>query len=146
MRLPEFPVVNVINAFPDFRLAAAQMPSRAKMTIVEAKHLRSQPGRNMDAVGNMSDGNRIFQFARKESGPHGAGDFTVQRGNCIRAPRELQAKHGHAETFVAFGILASQRHEIFLGKPEGLAERSEVLFDQIGIETIMAGGARRWGW
>src|ERR1700674_2577802 len=145
MRLPEFPVVNVINAFPDFRLAAAQMPSRAKMTIVEAKHLRSQPGRNMDAVGNVSDGNRVLQLARKESSPHGAGDFTVQRGYRIGAARELQTEHGHAETFVTVGILASQRHEIFLGKPEGLAQRSEVLFDQIGIEAIMAGGHRSVG-
>src|ERR1700687_3243479 len=100
MRLPEFPVVNVVNAFPDFGLAAAQMPSRAKMTIVEAKHLRSQPGGDMDAVGNVSDGNRVLQFAREESSPHGAGNFTMQRRNCIGAPRELQTEHGHAETFV----------------------------------------------
>ena len=32
----------------------------------------------MDAIGNVPDGNRVFQFAREESGPHGAGDFTVQ--------------------------------------------------------------------
>src|SRR5882762_4402949 len=62
MRLPEFAVVNIVNAFPDFGLAAAQMPSRAKMAIVEAKHLRSQPGRNMDAIGNVSDGNRVLRF------------------------------------------------------------------------------------
>jgi hypothetical protein len=36
-------------------------------------------------------------------------------------------------------MLASQRHEIFLGKSQGLAQRSEVLFDQIGIEAVMPG-------
>jgi hypothetical protein len=64
----------------------------------------------------------------------------MQRGNCIGAPRKLQAQHGHAETFVAVGILAAQRHEGFLGKTERLAQRSEVLFDQIGVEAIVAGG------
>ncbi len=78
MRLPELAVVNVVNAFPDFGLAAAQLPSRAKMTIVEAKHLRSQPGWYMDSVGNVSNGNRILRFAREQSGPHGARNFTVQ--------------------------------------------------------------------
>src|SRR5258706_15031094 len=61
------------------------------------------------------------------------------------APRELQTEHVHTETFVAVRILASQRHESFLGKTESLAERPEVLFDQIGIEAIMAGGNRSVG-
>ena len=140
MRLPEFAVVHVVDALPNLGLAAAQVPSRAEMAIVKAEHLRRQPGGDMHAVGNVSDGNRVFQFVRKKAGPHGAGDFTVQRGNRIGAPRELQAEHGHAETFVAFGMLAPQGHESFPGKTEALAERTEVLFDEIGIEAIMAGG------
>jgi hypothetical protein len=140
MRLPKLAVVDVLNAVPDFGFAASQMPSRAEMAIVEAKHLRRQPGGNMHAVGNVSDRNRVFQFAGRKSGPHGARDFAMQRGNRIGAARELQAEHGHAETFVAVGILASQRHEGFLGKTESLAQRPEVLFDQIGVEAIVAGG------
>ena len=140
VRLPEFAVVNVVNAFPDLGLAAAQLPSRAQMAIVEAKHLRGQPSGDMNAVGDVSDGHRVFQFAREKSSPHGAGNFAVQRGNGVGVPRQLQAEHGHAETFVAVGMFASQRHETFLGKTERLAQRSEVLFDQIGIETIVAGG------
>ena len=140
MGLPELAVVDVVNALPDLGLAAAQVPSRTEMAIVEAKHLRGQPGGDMDAVGDVSDGNRVFQFAGEEAGPHGAGNFAVQRGNGIGAPREAEAEHGHAETFVAFGILASQGHETLLGKTERLAQRSEMLFDQIGIEAIVAGG------
>src|SRR5208337_3317526 len=68
MSLPELAVVNVVNALPDSGLAAEQMPSRTKMAIIEAKHLRSQPGGDMDAVGNVPDGNRVFQFAREEPG------------------------------------------------------------------------------
>src|SRR5437660_643305 len=40
---------------------------------------------------------------------------------------------------------SSQRHEIFDGRPEGLAQRSEMRFDQSGIEAIMAGGHRSVG-
>jgi len=94
----------------------------------------------MDAVGNVSDGNRVFEFAGEESGPHSAGDFTVQRGNGIGVPRELQAEHGHAETFVAFGMLAPQGHEVFFGKTERLRRGPRWLFDQIGIEAVVAGG------
>src|SRR5208282_293903 len=121
MSLPELAVVDVVDSIPDLGLAAAQMPSRAEMAVVEAEHLRSQPGGDVDAVGNVSNGNRIFGLARGESGPHGAGNFTVQRGNRVGSPREFQTEHGHAETFVAFGMLASQRHETSLGKTEGVA-------------------------
>src|SRR5208283_2135385 len=94
----------------------------------------------MDAVGDVSNGNRVFVFPRRETRPHGAGNFAVQRGNCIGAARELQPEHSHAKTFVAIRMLASQRHETFPGKAEALAQRSEMLFDQIGIEAIVAGG------
>src|SRR5208282_2287248 len=140
MSLPEFAVIHVVNAIPDFGFAAAKMPTSAEMAIVKAKHLRRQPGRDMNPVRNVSDGNRVLLFAGIKPGPHGARDFTVQRRNCIGAPREPQAEHGHAEAFVAFRVLASQRHETLTGKTEGLAHRSEVLFDQVGVEAIVTGG------
>src|ERR1035441_10810524 len=46
MSLPELAVVDVVDPIPDFGLAAAQMPSRSEMAVVQAKHLRRQPGRS----------------------------------------------------------------------------------------------------
>ena len=62
--------------------------------------------------------------------------FAVKRRNGIRAPRELQAKHGHAELLVMVaGILASELHQLLVRDPETVADRAEMFFNQIGSET-----------
>src|ERR1035438_2069775 len=61
----------------------------------------------------------------------------MQRRNGVGMPRKFQAKHSHAETFIAVGVFASQSHETFLRKSERLPHRSKMLFHQIGIEAIM---------
>ena len=140
MSLPELAVVDVVDAFPDLGLAAAQMPSRAEMAIVEAKHLRGQPGRDMDAVGNVSDGNRVFRFAR-ESPVHMARETSPCREETALARREsFRPSTVMQKRSSLSGFSRPSAMKAFLGKTESLAQRSEVLFDQIGIEAIMAGG------
>ena len=48
------------------RLAAVLVPAGAQVAVVETEHLRRQPGGDMDAVGDVADGDRIFRLARKE--------------------------------------------------------------------------------
>ena len=72
MGLPEFAVIDVLDAIPDFGFAATEMPSRAKMAIVEPEHLWRQPGGNVDTVGNVPNGDGIFRFPLKQIGPHRA--------------------------------------------------------------------------
>ncbi len=140
MSFPEFAIVDVVNTLPDFGFAAALLPSRAKMPIVETKHLRSQPCGNMHAVGNVSDGNLVFRFAGK-SPVHMARETSPCSEETALARREsLRPSTVMQKRSSLVGILASQGHEILLGKTERLAQRSEVLLDQIGIEAIMAGG------
>src|SRR5579862_6109446 len=47
VRLPELAVVDVFDAIPNFSFAAAEVPSRAEMFVVETEHLRGEPGRNV---------------------------------------------------------------------------------------------------
>src|SRR6267378_298254 len=72
VRLPKFAVINVLDPFPNFCLAAALVPSRTQMAVVEPEHLRSEPGGHMHSVRDVSDWNTVFELARRKSCPHGA--------------------------------------------------------------------------
>ena len=123
VRLPQLAIVDVFDSIPGLRLAAALVPSRAQMAVIQPEHLRRQPGGDVHAVGDVADRHRVFRFAGRQPCPHGARNFAVQRRNRIGAPRHLQPQHGHAEPFVAVGILASERHELFFREPERLAQK-----------------------
>ena len=89
-------------------IAAVALPVRAEVAVVEAAHLRRQPRRHMDAVGDVADGHCVLWSAGIEALPHGARDLAVERGDGVGAARELQAEHGHAELLaVVVGIFAA---------------------------------------
>src|SRR5437763_4825176 len=97
MRFPQLTVVDAFDALPDASLAAVLMPARTQMAIVEAEHLRREPGGDMHAVGDVANGNRVLGFAWIESQPHLPRDLAVEGGNGIGAARDFQPQHGHAE-------------------------------------------------
>ena len=47
---------------------------------------------------------------------------------------------------VIAGILAAQRHQPVVRKPQRIAQRPEVLFDQVGVETGRAPPAPACAW
>jgi len=53
----------LFNAFPDRSLAAVLVPAFAEVSVVQTKHLRCQPGRHVDTVSDMADGNIVFGLA-----------------------------------------------------------------------------------
>ncbi len=94
----------------------------------------------MNSIGDMSDGNVIFQFVAEQLCPHRTRHFGMERRNCIGSPRESQREHRHTEEFVRVaGILATESQEAFLREPQRLAKRPNVFLDQTCIETIMPG-------
>src|SRR5882672_3499287 len=74
MCLPEFAVVDVLNALPNFGVAAVLVPVGAEVAVVEPEHLRGQPGWNVNSIGDVSDGNFVFGLAGTKTGPHGTGE------------------------------------------------------------------------
>src|SRR2546423_5208499 len=72
VRLPEFAVIDALDSLPDFRLAAALMPPRTQMAVIETEHLRSKPGGHVHSIGDVSDWYAVFQLAGRKSGPHRA--------------------------------------------------------------------------
>src|SRR5271170_3175358 len=106
------------------------------MPIIEAKHLRSQPGRNMNSVGDVSNRNLVFRLTRSEPGPHRPGYLAVQGGNCIGTARNSQTEHRHTEgLLLVVWTLSPQPHQDLLRKTELFAQRPKVLFDQLRIEA-----------
>ena len=112
MRLPQLAIVDALDSLPDLRFGAVLVPACAEMPVVEAEHLRSEPGRHMHAVGDMADRNGVFGLAGIQAGPHVARYFAVQGRDSIGAARDLQSEHRHAEIFVMIaGIFAAELHQ-----------------------------------
>ena len=146
MSFPELAVVDVFDGFPRALGAAALLPVHAEVAIVKAKHLRSKPRRDMDTIGDMADGDCVFRAAGIEALPHGARDFAVERGNRVDAAGKLETEDGHAEGLTMIGgMFAAEAHEVLVGDTELIAQRSEVFFDEVGTEAIVAGGNGRMG-
>ena len=113
MRFPQLAIVDIFDTLPDLRLGAVLLPAGAEMAIIETEHLRSEPGRHVDAVGDVTDGNGIFGLTGIEAGPHIARYFAVQGRDGVGATRNLKPEHGHAEIFmIVAGIFATELHQL----------------------------------
>ena len=144
MRLPQLAVVDVLDRVPERGVAAALHPVGAEVAVVDEAHLRREPGVDVHAVGDVADGNVLLAHAREERHPHRARDVTVQRRHRVGAMTALEREHGHAELFArVVRVHASEREEGVVGQPERVAQRAEVLFDEVGRKAIVAGRHRR---
>src|SRR6266849_565705 len=115
------------------------------MAVIEAKHLRRQPGRDMYAVGDVSDGDFVLRLAGIETAPHMPGHFSMQSGDRVGAAGESQAQYGHAEILVVIaGILSPQFHELFLRDAQSLAHGTEMLLHQFEVKPVVARGYGVW--
>src|SRR6266852_141230 len=111
------------------------------MAVIEAKHLRRQPGRDMYAIGDVSDGDFVLRLAGIETAPHMPGHFSMQSGDRVGAAGESQAQYGHAEILVVIaGILSPQFHELFLRDAQSLAHGTEMLLHQFEVKPVVARG------
>jgi hypothetical protein len=68
----------------------------------------------------------------------------VQRADGIHAPRQLQAQHRHAKILLAVGgIFAAKAHQILVRNAQRIAQRPQVLLDQVGAEAVVSRRHRR---
>src|SRR5579871_6817462 len=65
----------------------------------------------------------------------------MQRRDSVGMSRQTKSKNSHAKQFFRVRrILAAQAQQSVLRKSERLAERPDMLFDQVGVESIVSGG------
>src|SRR6202142_2197197 len=109
------------------------------MAVIEPEHLRRQPGRDMHAVGDVSDGDFVLGLAGIEAAPHMPGHFSMQSGDRVGAAGESQAQYGHAEILVAIaGILPPQFHELVLRDTQRIAHGTKMLLHQLEMKPVVA--------
>ena len=144
MRFPQLAGVDLVNRLPHVGLAHAVHPVGREIAVVELLHLPGQPALNVHAVGDVSDGDFLFHPPRPEVRPHPPRHVPVQAAHGVGAARELQSQHGHAESLVfVLRLDAAQAHQLFGGDSQLVAQRPKVLFDQVAIEAVVAGGHGR---
>ena len=144
MRFPKLAGIDLVDRLPDFRLAHPLHPVGGEIAVVKLLHLPRQPALDMHAVGDVADGNFLFHAPRPEVRPHPPRNMAVQIAHGVRAARELESQHGHAERFVVVLRLdAADAHQLVERDAQLVAQRSEMLFDQVLVEAVVSGGHGR---
>ncbi len=144
MRLPQFPIVDAIDAIPEAVLDAALRPVGAQMARIHLTHRLREPCLHVHAVGDVTDRHVVLAHPRVQRRPHRARNVTVQRRDRIGATAALEGEHRHAELFVAIaGVHASQPHERVPRHAERVAKRAEMFLDQVRMKAIVACRHRR---
>ena len=57
------------------------------------------PAQQMDAIGNMTDGDLLDRFVRVKTMPHVTADASMQFADRVGGPRNFQRQDRHAERF-----------------------------------------------
>ena len=147
VRLPQLAGVDVVerSARSSGSLTVC-LPVGAQVAVVELVHRIGEPAGDVDAVGDVADGDFFFDAPRPEVRPHAARDVAVQRADRVGPARELEADDGHAEGFVlVLRLDAAEAHQLRGRNAQRVAQRAQVLFDQSGVEAVVAGGHGRVG-
>ena len=126
VRFPKLARIDVVDALPDLRIAEPGHPAGLEVAVVKLHHLVGQPGGNVDAVGDVADGDLLLRPPRPEMGPHPPRDVAVQVAHGVGPPRELQPQHGHAERLVlVLRLDAAQAHQLLEGDAQLVAQRDQ---------------------
>jgi hypothetical protein len=111
VRFPDFAGVGVVKVLPDLGVAHAVLPIGIEIAVVQLVHGMGEPTGNVDAVGDVADGDLLFDAPRPEVRPHAPRDVAMKRADRVGPPRKLQADHGHAKWLVlVLRLDAAQAH------------------------------------
>jgi len=141
MGAPELLIGDLLDAIPDGILGGDVVPARSKIALEEFGHIFGDPGRQMNAVGDVADGNLVFGNIRPQVLPHPAGDLAVKFADAVAGAGHLDRKDGHIEFAVAMGPAdAAEAVELLLRDLQGAVIVADVTVDQAQLELIDAGG------
>ena len=131
------------RSLPNFGLAHAREPVDRKIAIVKLLHLPGQPTAHMHAVGDMADGDFLFDAPRPQVGPHAAGTWPCSELTALALRDSLSRQHRHAEGFaLVLRLDTAQTHQLVVGDAQVLPQRAQVFFDQSAVEAVVTGGHR----
>ena len=99
VRVPQFFGGDGFDAMPHALFGRLFSPARAKVALVELLHFLGNPRLEMNAVGDVRDGDFIFRHAGPQVVPHLAADLAVQPADAVAERGHAQGQRGHAEAF-----------------------------------------------
>ena len=144
VRFPQLAIVDGVDAIPERGVAGARGPVGTEVAVVDLAHLRREPGRHVDAVGDVADRHAVFAAIGIQGAPHRARHFAVQRGDGVGAVAGPEREDGHAEVLVGVRhVHAAETQEAFTVEAERFAKRPEVLLDESRREPVVPGRNRR---
>src|SRR5678815_1559625 len=116
------------------------------MSIVEFRHLRSEPCGHMNAIRDMSNRYGFFERCGIKVGPHRSGHLPVKRGHRVRSLRELQSEHCHAKFLAGIlRIFLSETHELLRRQTKLTGKRSQMFVDKFRNKSVVTRGNRSVG-
>ena len=102
------------------------------------------PAEQMNAIGNVADGDFAFLFAGIQGLPHVAADLAVQFTDGVGGAGMFEREHRHAERLLRIVVLhAAEREDFAEGHGNLRGELGQREIHQIGREPVMAGLDRR---
>ena len=139
---PELGIIHAVDLVPTGGIHVGA----AEVVCSEPAHLRIDPRRYVDAVGDGGDGDFGVVEAWPEPGEHLAGDHAVEFGHAVGPLRQAQAHDGHVEHrgVAAVVVFPAQVQDLLHRHVRGQAGVEEVP-DLHGLETVDAGRDRGVG-
>ena len=140
---PQVLVRDIVDGVPEIRIID-KGASVAHVPLQERPRRRGGPGRQVDAVGDMVDGDGVEGVVWIEMVPLAPRYLAVERRDGVGLARELQPQHRHRERFPrVVGMDPSVGQQCLLRQPDFLAEALHLLDEEGRDEAVVAGRHRR---
>src|SRR5271165_4417996 len=97
MRTPQLLRRNGTYAAPGFAIGRLIAPLRSQVAVIKLVQLGGKPAAEVNAVGDVPDGNLLYRHLRPDGLPHLPADLAMQLADAVGARRQSQSQDRHAE-------------------------------------------------
>ena len=134
-RLPAFEIPEA-GLFARGRTVAIAIEFAAPEPADRALH----PAEQVNAVGDVADGNLVLGEVRPEAIPHVAADLAVEFAHAVGGATGLEREHSHTERLVGLlWIHAAQRHQVIEGNLQQILHAAQGVIHQLRAEPVVSG-------
>ena len=131
---------------PGRRVGRAVQPVLAEMAVEQLPHRRAEPGRDVDAVGDVGDRDVVDLALGPHRVPHLARDLAVAAGHAVGGAAGSQRELGDAERLgLLVGVRAAEADDLGGRDAERARDVAERVLDLVRRVGVVAGRDRRVG-
>src|SRR5208337_799918 len=134
---PQLLCRNGTYAAPGFVIGRLIAPLRSQVAVIKLVQLGGKPAAEVNAVGNVPDGNLVHRDLRPEGLPHLPADLAMQLADAVGARCQSQSQDRHAE--FAGPAQTAKIAKFAQGEAQPARCLRKVAVDQLGREVIVPG-------